>query len=98
MRIWESALAKEMVLEADGLEQEFAQRKRVGIEHRTFFNHKTAIEEMLGIEIKNDGPSLCMSNLFQENSDVRQKYAPTLPKSGSRGDSGLASMSNVMLF
>lgn len=24
--------------------------------------------------------------------------APTLPKSGSRGDSGLASMSNVMLF
>lgn len=54
MRIWESALAKEMVLEADGLEQEFAQRKRVGIEHRTFFNHKTAIEEMLGIEIKND--------------------------------------------
>lgn len=39
-----------------------------------------------------------MNNLFLENSDVRQKYAPTLPKSGSRGDSGLASMSNVMLF
>lgn len=33
-----------------------------------------------------------------KSAKVRQKYAPTLPKSGSRGDSGLASMSNVMLF
>lgn len=39
---------------------------------------------------------ICVKNT--KSAKVRQKYAPTLPKSGSRGDSGLASMSNVMLF
>lgn len=39
---------------------------------------------------------ICVKNT--KSAKVRQKYAPTLPKSGSWGDSGLASMSNVMLF
>lgn len=64
------------------------------LSERTFFNHKTAIEEMLGIEIKNDRTmgyyirgeevgdnatlnwmlhSLCMNNLFQENSDMKDR-------------------------
>lgn len=39
---------------------------------------------------------ICVKNT--KSAKVRQKYAPTLPKSGSRGDSGLASMSNSCFF
>lgn len=69
MRIRESAIAKEMVLEADGLEQESDQRQQVCIEHRTFFNHKTAIEEMLGIEIMDGSPFLWYSSGINVSND-----------------------------
>ena len=39
---------------------------------------------------------ICVKNT--KSAKVRQKYAPTLPKSGSRGDSGSSFNSNVMLF
>ena len=39
---------------------------------------------------------ICVKNT--KSAKIIQKYAPTLPKSGSRGDSGLASMSNVCFF
>lgn len=73
------------------------------LSERTFFNHKTAIEEMLGIEIKNDRTmgyyirgeevgdnatlnwmlhSLCMNNLFQENSDMKDRiFVENVPSS-----------------